>query len=345
MPDRPQFPVLNLVIDVQDTYAELSPAAQAQRDAQFARQIGPLGTAEQAAHRERRSMFLLETPEQRDARLAFRQRIGEAVGLLRAEGVPSLFMSIGDSTELHLPVQPWSRQMPARRDAAFLSRVELSGIGPRVDEPVLQKRFMSGFVSSLADVRASPEREAYLTRQRFDGRDYAEAHFGPLGLGDYMQGCGVRHVTIMGGMTSYCITDNALENALRGYRVTVFPELITSRDTEWHSAPSHAATEGRKLAATLEEIVRDPAGRGYHAGDAQSLRDAAARIEQRSLTEHLDHLKANEPGVRQPFNRRAGLLGMLAPAGLALAAALVAPAKDAAAQPRQDTAHKPPAPP
>jgi nicotinamidase-related amidase len=161
-------------------------------------------------------------PEDRAAHDAYIKKINESVEALRKEGIPTVFIAITDEHQVH-----------EKLDAETRKTLKLTELDVRPGDIVFEKRFMSGF-PTLEDIRNSPELEKYIISQRgveHGGADFAKA-FDKTDVTLKHLLHDAQHVTIMGAMAQYCVTDNACDAAWHGKRVTVFSDTTTAWSKE-----------------------------------------------------------------------------------------------------------------
>jgi len=291
---------LNIVIDVQDSFSEMDVQTSEKFMKSFESGIASLNEVSKRECRASLMKFIADEGKNQETQLAYRKAIRDSIDALRARGVPTLYMTMGDSTELHLHTEPWSIKAAAVRDRAELSDLQLTGLSPRVDEDIFRKRFMSGFID-VADVIVSPEMEKYIINQRRNGERYKEAYFGRPTLLQHIRALGVESISIMGGMTEYCITDNALDAVRNGFRVTLLPDLVVpERHIIWDASPRHATNQTAKIKNKLGEIVSNPSSRGYKAAEAEALKAVLQRLEFRRFSEFISELDAAPNSSRPP---------------------------------------------
>ena len=218
-------------------------------------------------------------PEDRAAHDAYIKKINESVAALREEGIPTIFIAINEVNEVY-----------ERADAAKLKELRLTELDIRPGDIVFEKRFMSGF-PSLEEIRNSPELEKAIISQRgeYGGADYAKAfEKSDVTLKHLLHDA--QHVTIMGAMAQYCVTDNACDAAWNGKRVTVFSDTTTawSKETmELHekrergeptdpNAPrtmvqDNPAFQEEQIKAAIKRRKNDPASMGRKPEEAKAL--------------------------------------------------------------------------
>ena len=190
------------------------------------------------------------------------RKINDSVETLRKQGIPTIFVMIGNDTGVHPGSQP--------RDPGLIKRLHMTELNIQPGDTIVEKRSMSSFVT-LDDIKNSPALEKYIAGQRQDGANYKEAKWGTVGLGDVLESMGAQHVTLMGSVAQYCITDTALDAARRGLGVTVLTDTVSG----WNDKsvldkvvmPGDPKVTAKQVVSTLDEIRADPEKRGIEKTD------------------------------------------------------------------------------
>ncbi|TAL29291.1 MAG: isochorismatase family protein [Alphaproteobacteria bacterium] len=210
---------------------------------------------------------------------AYIKKINQSVAALREEGIPTVFIAITNENQVH-----------EKLDAETRKTLKLTELDIKLGDIVFEKRFMSGF-PTLEDIRNSPELEKYIISQRSDhgGADYAKAfEKTDLTLKHLLHDA--EHVTVMGAMTQYCVTDNACDAAWHGKRVTVFSDTTTAwsketmefyekkargeavdPDTPKKIVQDNPAFQEEQIRATIAKKKSDPAKMGRKPEEAGAL--------------------------------------------------------------------------
>lgn len=214
--------------------------------------------------------------------------LNSRVTALREQGVSTLWVAMGDSSELHSP--PHSPEL--------IERLRLTGNNIATDEYIFEKRGINGFTHKV-DAVSQPDLSIYMDAQRMDGSKYIDGHFGDVTLHDHLQNQKIGHVSIMGGMAGFCITQNALAASLRGYQTTIYPDLVvgwTNQKFEkavWRESAPHQTEAEIKTAMT--GIWMSPSDYGYDVNDGSKLIAAQRKIEFR-------HSGDDAPSSARPAN-------------------------------------------
>jgi nicotinamidase-related amidase len=149
------------------------------------------------------------------------KKINQSVAALREVGIPTIFVAITEINQIHENI-----------DAEMRTRLKLNELDVRAGDVVFEKRFMSGF-TTLEEILSSRELERNIISQRGEhgGAEYAKAFEKThLTLKHILHDA--EHVTIMGAMAQYCVTQNACDAAWNGKRVTVFSDTTTAWSKE-----------------------------------------------------------------------------------------------------------------
>jgi len=119
--------------------------------------------------------------------------------------------------------------------------------------------------------------------QRMDGSRFMDGHFGEVTLHDHLQSQGIDHVSIMGGMAGFCITQNSVAASVHGYQTTIYPDLVvgwTNQKFEkavWReSSPRQTEAE---IKTAMTAMWMNPTEYGYLAHEGPKLLAAQRRIE------------------------------------------------------------------
>ncbi len=234
-------------------------------------------------HRERPPGAPPSTLEDMDetVRAAYLKSVRDTVEEFRQRGIPTIFVAIGDSSQLY----PAGEQ----RDLAKLS---LTSVAPRPDEDIFLKRFMDTF-TDIKDVRASTELAAYIGNQRPDNKlengNIKGAHFGETTFLDHLKALGVEQVTIMGTMAEFCITDNALGAAMNGIKATILTDKVagwkdhTYTKPVWHEGAPEL--HEKSISDTLDKVKADPVFRGFKEADAGKVSKVIDSISMRTTND------------------------------------------------------------
>ena len=200
------------------------------------------------------------------------RRINESVEALRKQGIPTIFVMIGNDTVAHPGSQP--------REPGLIQRLHMTELNILPGDDIVEKRLMSSF-TTLDDIKNSHVVEKYIAGQRKDGVNYREAKWGTITLGDLLEAKGARHVTLMGAVAQYCITDTAIDAARRGLDVTVLTNTVAG----WHDkaildrieVPADPKVTAKQIVSTLNEVRADPENRGIDKTDTATV-DALKKI-------------------------------------------------------------------
>jgi len=218
----------------------------------------------------------------------FNRAIQDSVAALRAQGVPTIWVTMGKGYRLIEPEKSWPQADAGPRSRLDLHRLGFDTVTPARDEAIFTKLFKGSFLSR--DQAADPDVQQYLERQIPDQHmggydpsagsrfDHIVANVAGLGspdrlidgpdLASHLRGMGCDHVTVMGVYLDHCVTDAALGSAAEGLRTTVVTDrVISSRD---HAQTQSASANRDELESELEQARRSPGDRGL-------TKDQAAR--------------------------------------------------------------------
>lgn len=274
------YPVVNLVIDIQDD--RLPPEG------------GEIKTGRK--------------PMDPAARAEYLKAAKQTIQDLADRGIPTIYIAIGDSSQLY----PGARSDPdARRDSGLIAKLGLTGIAPGPEDDIFLKRFMDTF-TGIKDVRASETLAVYAAGQRDDNildtaGNIKGASFGDVTFKQHLQNLGVQHVTIMGAMAEFCITDNALGAVLRGEGIQS-ATILSDRVIGWNDASctqpvwhkDNPKAHENSIKATLEKVRQDPAARGFSGENAAEKVAQAidSGIKITTASDYIANLPAQEKKLR-----------------------------------------------
>jgi len=284
MPGNPQYPVVNLIIDVQN------------------------GTD-----------------------LAFIERARHTADALRERGIPSIWVSMDNRSQLYLPTDTWPSASSRTRDMAQLEqggffgrspnmseaelkkfeefRQRFSQIGPRTDEAMFPKAFFSAFASQ-EDLQRPDMREFFTSQRQAEHAIDIDRAFHGQSLQDYLKSMGVKEVTVMGGNADVCVTETALGAAKNGFKATILTDNVVSRADGAGVRPS-SQYEGdlrnlhERMLDSPQQLAADPnhpTKEGYKSGTIFSEADKTA-IRNNVRMGTLDHFISSlpeAPAVAQP---------------------------------------------
>jgi nicotinamidase-related amidase len=182
------------------------------------------------------------TEAQRD----YHERLAETVDRLRQAGIPTIWISMSNHSELHAPTQTWPAAAPQPRDPEALARLDfaehdaagpkpftdenrafIQKYGPKADEYVFPKAFFDAF----AGAEDTGRMEKYLNDQRAPqyAIDIHKAISGPQ-MKELLQSWGTQQVLIEGGNADVCVMSTAMGAAMAGIKSTILTDLVVSRD-------------------------------------------------------------------------------------------------------------------
>lgn len=275
-----KFPVVNLVIDIQD------------------HQPPPEG-AEIKTDRK---------PMDPSARADYLAATKQSIQELAEKGIPTIYIAIGDSSALY----PGSGSDPdATRPPDLVAKLGLTGIAPGPEADIFLKRFMDTF-TDIADLRASETLAVYAAGQRDDNildtsGNIKGASFGEVTFAQHLKKLGVEHVTIMGSMAEFCITDNALGAVLRGEGIksaTILSDRVIGWNDDSYTQPvwhkDNLEAHEASIKAVLEKVRQDPSSRGFSGEGIEKKIDTA--IDHRiSMCRSADYVAA-VPALLESLN-------------------------------------------
>jgi len=248
---------------------------------------------------------------------AFIERVRRSADALRARGIPTIWLTMDNRSQLFEPTESWpstslrSRNIGELEQGGFFGhepdateeqlrkfREHFSQYGPRTDEAMYPKAFFDAF-STPESIKHLGARQHYVEQERpqhIGGID--NVFYGQTFL-DYLKSLGVEQVTIMGGNADVCVTETAMGAARNGIGVTILSDhLVSGKDRVGNNPPVQYENELQVLHdQTLDrphELVNYPTKKALSAGTMYSDTDKAA-IKNNVQIETLDNFLWSAP--------------------------------------------------
>lgn len=207
-----------------------------------------------------------------DAERGYHEKLSARIDELRAQGIPTVWISMSNHSTLHAPEQNWPAAHPQPRDPEALARLDFTEhgpagskpftdenrafvekFGPKDDEYIYPKAFFDAFTGVDDIQRLQP----YLNGQRAAqyAIDIHKAIDGPQ-LKDLLKQWGTQEVLLEGGNADVCVMSTAMGAAMQGLKATVLTDLVVSRDDPAaQKGPGHHEA---LISSKLDKIINNP---------------------------------------------------------------------------------------
>lgn len=218
--------------------------------------------------------------------------MAETIDSLREQGVPTLWVTIGDACEVHPAQKSWSKdQKAAPRSEAEINKMGfivpeghdvpetakdkleifqkfLEEHGPKQDEAMFEKRFLDAFLDPNAMQGNDLMAEHLLTHRRDETIEDIHNAFQGQSLMEYLETKGTEQVLISGMMADVCVLETAIGARRNGLDCQVLCDVVASvEDTTYQKSPKNyqeqISTAVSQIVEQSKDLEKDPTKQTY----------------------------------------------------------------------------------